>query len=443
MIGNILNIARSAIVAHQTAVQVTSQNVSNAQTPGYTRQRATLESGPGVSTLYGRVGSGVAVRDISRTRDALLDLTYRREAGNSADFEMRRQLLGQVEELFGELSDSGFSATMDSFWASWSDLANNPENGSVRGLVKQQAGQVAFALNNYSGRLGVLRENVTTRLERSVEEVNHLARQLADINRQVATSEASGRSAPDLRDNRDRLLDELSQLARIQVVERRDNTVAVYLGTSTLVDGTDSRLLRMDPPDQELRIGSTLVRDVGGSLGAMVDLRDQEIPLVARRLDDFARTLVEQVNAIHVAGTGREFFDSTRLTAGVIALSTDVDDPNVIGTVPGAPGDNRVALELAALRERDVAFATAGPRTFGGFYGELIADVGLKVNSAERSSVVYGTLASQADIRRSSVGGVSTDEEMMNLMKHQQAYAAATRLVQVADEMMKTVLNMV
>lgn len=442
MLGNILNIARSAIAAQQAAVQVVSQNISNSQTEGYSRQRANLDAGAPARTPVGMLGSGVVVRDVTRARDALLDTTYRRETGNAADFGLRRELLGQVEEIFGELSDSGFSYTLDAFWSSWSDLANHPTNASVRGLVKQHGEEVVFALNNYAARLDSLRSSVTTRVDRTVEEVNELARQLADINRQVSLAEGGGSTAPDLRDQRDRVLDQISRLAQVQVVERSDRSVAVFIGTISLVDGSQARAVEMDSASLKLRIGTSGLRDVGGSLGAMLDLRDTEIPLVQSRLDELARKLVEEVNAIHVDGTGRSFFDPARTTAGTIALSAEIDDPSVIGTVPGAPADNQVALDLAALRDRGIAFSSSAGKTFGGFYGQLVSDVGLKVNSADRSSTVYETLASQADTRRAGVSGVSTEEELLQLMRHQQAYAAATRLVAAADEMLKAILQL-
>lgn len=419
MLGSILNIARSAISAHQTAVQVTSQNISNAHTEGYSRQRANLVAGIPTRTANGLLGSGVRVQDVNRMRDSLLDTTFRREHGNAAGFGVRSELLGQVEEIFGELSDSGLSGTIDAFWSSWGDLANNPSNGSVRGLVKQNAQQVVFALNNYSARLDTLRSNVNDRIDRTAEEFNVLARQVADINRQVVLAEASGRSAPDLRDRRDTVLDQMSKLAQIQVVERSDRTMAVFVGTTTMVDGGEARTLALDPGTQKLRIGTIAPNDIGGSLGALLDLRDGEIPNVRGRLDQFAEGLVQAVNSRHLPATGRAFFDPARTTAGNIALSPDIDDPAYIGTVPGSPGDNSIALEVATLREVVVPFAGGASKSLGAFYSDLVADIGLRLNSANRSVTVYETLVSQADTRRAATSGVSTDEELMQLMRHQ------------------------
>jgi flagellar hook-associated protein 1 FlgK len=443
VIGSILNIARNALTTHQAAIQTAAQNVSNAQTEGYSRRRVGIETAPGGGAGVSQVGAGVFVRDISRVRDLFLDSTYRREAGNAAEFGLRKELLGQVEEVFGELNESGFSHIMDAFWASWGDLATDPGNPSVRGLVKRNAVQVTFAMHNYRNRLDALADTAGQRVDRTVREVNTLTARLADINRQVSISESAGSGSPDLLDERDRVLDKLSRLVRIEVTERSDHTVAVHVGTATVVDGSDSRAVAIDPGTDRLRVGATELRGVGGTLGALLEVRDVEIPSVTAQLDEFAARLVDEVNAVHHAATGRYFFDPARTAAGTIEVSSDVADPATVGAVPGAPGDNRVALQVAAIRDRAVAFTGNPGKTFGGYYADMVADVGLRLNAADRSQQVYDTLSSQAEVRRSSTSGVSTDEELMQLLRHQQAYMASAKLVTVADDMLQTILRMV
>jgi flagellar hook-associated protein 1 len=444
MLGNIFNIARSAIAAHQTAVQVAGQNLSNAQTDGYSRQRANLHTGVPIRLPTGTVGTGVRVTDIARTRDALLDTTYRRETGNASNFGLRRELLGQVEEIFGELDDAGFSRTLDAFWSSWSDMANTPTNGSVRGLIVLNAQQVAHSLHNYTARIDALHHGINERIDRRVQDVNNLASQLAEVNRQLRVVEGLGRSAPDLQDQRDRLLDELSQIVPVQVIERSDRTVGVFVGTVSLVDGSEWRKMVLDPFTQEVRIGSSHIPTTGGELSALIDMRDTDLDLVQKRLDEFAGRLVTEVNAAHSAGTGIDFFDPRYTTARSISVAPVIaGDTTLVGSVPGRPGDNSVALGIADLREKLVNFSTGGAKSFGSFYGDIVADVGLRLNSANRSATVYETLTAQADIRRAAVSGVSSDEELMHLMRHQQAYAAATRLVSAADEMLKSILALV
>jgi flagellar hook-associated protein 1 FlgK len=456
-INHLLGIARSALTAHQAALQVTSHNLANAQTEGYSRQRVTLSAGQPVRGATGLLGTGVAVDDVMRMRDTLLDTQYRREAGNAAEFGLRRDLLGQVEEIFGELSETGFGSTLDAFWSAWSDVAGDVTKGSVRGLVKQNGQQLAYALTNFAHRLEGVRASAGERLGHALRDVNQLAHQVGELNRQITALERTGQSAPDLRDQRDRVLDAMSELAPVQIIERSDRSFAVFLGTATLDDGGETREITLDDATGQLRVGSSPVVEPGGTLGALIDLREREIPAVGAQLDAFARALVETVNSLHnspappAIGTGLDFFDPTRTTAATIALSDDIADPGRIALVSGAPSDNRVALALAALREAPVTFTVERPdgtaegvtKSFGSFFVGLVSDVGVRVHSADRSATVYETLRNQADTRRASVSGVLTDEELIQLMRHPQAYTAATRLVKVADELAQAILQMV
>src|SRR5215207_1509166 len=181
-LGSILSVARTAIQAQQTAMQVMSQNVANAETPGYTRQRAELAANFPQSFPYGNVGTGVTVQTVTRARDALLDVAYRNDAGNAAGSALRRDLLQEVENVLGEPSDIGLSAALDAFWSSWSDLANDPTSGAARSVVQQRGRTLAGMLNTFAQRLGDARSQANLRLDESVRSLNGLADHVAQLN---------------------------------------------------------------------------------------------------------------------------------------------------------------------------------------------------------------------------------------------------------------------
>ena len=126
MSSGLLSIARTALLTHQSALQTISQNIANAETPGYSRQEAVLAANVPVRMSYGNVGTGVHVETIIRKRDLLLDDSYRSASTLAGNAEMRRDLLGQVESVFGEPSDAGMASALDAFWGSWSDLSASP-----------------------------------------------------------------------------------------------------------------------------------------------------------------------------------------------------------------------------------------------------------------------------------------------------------------------------
>ena len=466
--GGILSIARSAISAHQAAIQVVSHNIANAETPGYSRQRAELQEGWPERLPQGNVGTGVFVRDVSQMRDTLLDGSYRRDTSNAGFFGLRRDLLGQVEQIVHEPSDNGLAASLDAFWNSWADLANAPNNPAARQVVQQRGAQVAGTLNAFAARLNEVQSDSVARLNEGVDQINRLATQVAELNGQIVAAESGGKTAGDLRDTRNLLVDQMSSLADVRVDIRADGAFGITVANQTLVDGTAHKAIevRGTPPSLQLGfVGSSgdPLPPVGGELGALRDVLNRDIPQTRQQLDSLASGVVSAVNTAHEkgwspaaepgpppapsgwAGSNVDFFDPAGVTAASIQLSSAVaGDKNMIasGAVFGGTGDNATALEMAALR--DTAVSVGGTTTtLAGYYRNVVSTVALNVNSADSSAAVHETLAAQSDQRRQSVSGVSTDEELVQLMRSQQAYVAATRLVSAVDEMAQALLNMV
>lgn len=467
--GGILSIARQAISAHQTAIQVTSHNIANAETPGYTRQRAMLqENFPQRLPGTGVIGTGVSVTDIGQIRDVLLDAAYRRESSSAAGFGLRRDLLGQVEGVFREPTDDGLGATLDQFWNAWADLANNPLNDSARAVVQQRGQAVATSLRGHVQRLDEVSADTGLRLDRSVAQLNALSQQVADLNVQIVSLEVGGNTAGDLRDARNRVIDEMSKLVDVQVIGRTDGSVAVTVGSQSLVDGSTAKRLAHDgtPPAVRVRFaGATdALPALGGELGAMLGVLNEDVPQARARLDELTAGIVGAVNDAHRTGwsatvepgappappgwTGSnvDFFDPAGTTAATIGLSTAVQgDPKAIAAsgVYGGGADNTVALRMAALRDTKVMGGVPPTTSLAMHYRDGVTAIAMKASAAESSATVHDTMAAQAEMRRQSVSGVATDEELIALMKHQQAYVAATRLVSAVDEMTQALLQMV
>jgi flagellar hook-associated protein 1 FlgK len=480
-IASILGIARSALSAHQTAISVTSHNVANAETQGYTRQRASLVAGYPASMPYGQLGGGVNVERLERIRDGLLDTVYRRASGNLAAESQRRDILLQLEGVFGEPSDAGLGAALDAFWIAWDELAVSPNSDSARGTVRQRGEQVARMLNDHAARVNEVASGARSRLESSLLDVNRLTSELGQLNRQIVNGEVSGRVASDLRDQRDRVLDSLAELADIQVVERGNGSVGVFLSGSMLVDGASVQQLSVlsgQPVRFAVAGSSEPLHNVGGSLGAVARVLNEDIPSVTRQLDLVASSLVQAVNELHMtgwspagdpagadpawAGSQVVFFDPDRLTAeSIILAGRGPDDPPHVppgvrndaryvaaGTLRYGTGDNSLALAMAALRDRtDVVVPDpsnpASTRSLRDAFRDLVTGVALETQAARNGAVSNATIVNEAELRRQSVAGVSTDEELTQLMRQQQAYVAATRLVSTVDEMAQAILNMV
>jgi hypothetical protein len=233
----LFSIARTALSAHQVALQTISHNIANAETPGYSRQEAVLSANTPVRMHYGNLGTGVNVETILRKRDILLDEGFRTANGSRGNAELRRDGLVALEGIFGEPTDAGMSNALDQFWNAWGDLATSPNSGAARSVVQQRGVQLAGLFGSYDSALTAQRSSSIDRLSNTVSQINQLAGQVAELNTRILTAESGSGSANDLRDQRDLLLDRLSGLGGTRVFPQSNGSVSVVMGNSTLVDG--------------------------------------------------------------------------------------------------------------------------------------------------------------------------------------------------------------
>ncbi len=482
MSSGLLSIARTALLTHQSALQTISQNIANAETPGYSRQEAVLAANTPVRMSYGNVGTGVHIDTIIRKRDLLLDDSYRSASTLAGSAELRRDLMGQVEGVFGEPSDAGMASALDAFWGAWSNLSATPNSLSARAVVQQRGRQTAQLFNEYDTQLTQQRNATLERLQNTVNSINAVAAQVAELNTRIVTSESNGNTSNDLRDLRDMKLDELSKIAGTKVIPQANGSMSVQIGNSTLVQGDTARplSLKLEVPnpmpatpltDVNVRIqlgtSSDRLAPLDGELKSMVDVLNVDIPNARSRLDAMAAQFATAVNAIHITGftfsgntvpgtTAGNFFNVGSATNPVSAATLKLDsailnDPFKIAASGNAngPTDNSVAQGLAGLRITDntVTWTSSTGATetgsFLSFFRSMVTRIGVDSAAATDNATVYRSLADQADARRQSVSGVSTDEELVNMMRVQQSYQAATKMIKVADDMMQTLLSLV
>jgi flagellar hook-associated protein 1 FlgK len=454
-ISTILNVGYQALSAAQNQINVTANNLANASTEGYTRQRGVIEPNPPTYFSYGAMGSGVSLVNVERMRDIYADKTFRRETSGVGFADSRSLILGRVETVLNEPGQLGLSQALDNFLNSWSELATYPTERNVRNQVRQAGQQLGDTFQGITARLDLVRQEGEARLSEFVDRVNALNEEVSRLNREITSIEAGGISATELRDSRDRALDELAGLVDISVSDRPDGSVGVSLNGYSISDRDDFAQLEVRYTAGVAGIGiqgrTGLVGAVGGRVGGMVTGLNEDLADARSALDDLASALVTELNAVHGTGmspngaTGIDFFDPAGTTASSIAISADLlaDLDNLAaGTPDGLPqyraGANDVALSIAAMR--DDASAALGT-SYSDSYRGLVSDVGLALRSSLDAGQVAQTLTDSATQRRESVGGVNTDEELVRLIRFQSAYQAAARVVTVADEMFQSLLT--
>ena len=459
---SVLTIGAQALKAQAAGVRTAGHNIANVGTPGYSRQRVQLSSAPPESEGGVSFGLGVQLDSVRSVVDDLLESELVALNSGVGFDDARSRALGSVEAAFPVTG--GIEAALDAFFAAFSDLANHPAGTAERSALLGSAQALADLLRQTRNELATTQANLDKNLDAAVRRANAILPQIADLNAQIRIAESVGHPANDLRDQRQLLLQDLSRLVGINTTENAEGETTVFAGGLLLVSGDRNasfdatnlnpsgfRLVFYQAPGGTTFDATTFLTQ--GEIGATLRMRDTDLPDFLGRLDQLAKTLVDQVNLQHAAGydlngvTGTNFFDpiatvaraadSVRVNAAVAA------DPSSIAAAQAAttlPGDNRNALALAGLRT--AAFAALGDLTLPDYFLTLLTDVGAQAKNATDALDFRQALLTDVQTRRDSLSGVSLDEEMTNLIQFQRAFEAASRLVQVGDEMYQTVLDM-
>jgi len=453
-IRDLLNIARSGLFAQQAGMNITGHNIANATTEGYSRQRVELETAQ--PALWGShaMGAGVDIAGVKRSRDHYVESQLRTQDQTLGWWETTETKLSQLEDVFGEPSDTGLGATINAFFDSWQDLANDPDNMVARDAVLSKGRTLTNKFNYLSSQISDMQKTIDSEMKSQLDEFNSLTKQLAQLNGQLNTFNTNSQGAADLLDQRDRVLDQLNHLANVQVVENDAGQVMLSLGGKVFLEKTHVIELRGTSAGSNLTQlswadGDTRVNLNNGSLGALIDIRDKVIDKYSSKLDELAVDVVTGVNELHATGygldglTGINFFDPSMTGAADIRIETQIasDSRKIAASSNTQQGNGDIALAIGQIQqENKSANATM---TFAGFYAEMIGEMADSKQEASSFSQGQSLIVQQLENQRDAVMGVSLDEEMTNLIKYQRAYQATAKLVSMADDMAETILNMV
>lgn len=445
-------LAGRSLMSLQTAMNAVSHNVANAATEGFHRQRVDLSAGSPQIYAFGALGSGVTVGNVRRVEDRFLESALQRETPLLARYQARADVLSRAETAFGEPSDGGLSTMLEDFWDGWDQLATSPEDLGARESVVRLGAAIASSLGAAYTRLDEEQRSLTGDISQSVDDANRMIRELDHLNQAIVSSSRNGVPAADLEDQRDTMARQLADLVGATASVEADGTATVRLGGRVLVQkaGADPLVFDEAHGRSVTLQGSTIdAGDLGGRLGGLVEARDHDLADAKRRLDQMASKLAADVNAIHKGAKDRrgdeapDFFvlqgvatDGVTGAAAALAVNAALvqDASRVAAGSSGNPGDNRVALDLAALRDE-----TDGA---GALLRGVVADLGSRSKEAQDLATGQGVVVDSYWAQRESVSGVSLDEEASNLLRFQRAYQAAARVVTTVDEMAQSLLAM-
>jgi flagellar hook-associated protein 1 FlgK len=626
-------IARSGLRVSERGLFVTGHNIANVNTAGYVRQQAMIKNAPYVTvpskTGFFQYGLGADIQEIRQIRHAFLDNIYRQENTALGYWETRQKTFRDVEAIMAEPMEPGLQNALNKFWDAWQELSKEPDSLTVRALVRQRSEALVQQINHLGAQLDRLQNDLNTEIMVRIDEVNEITRQIAELNVAILKNEVTGDSANDYRDQRNLLIDRLTKLVKVDVLEMQDGQIDItvggyfivqkgvstelyaaernpgdnfyvvklagtnievpirggiikglmesrgevsgaigsfengtpntkvdvvfYVDTSTMtaadaadrvdeyrnwlqvrgldvnvtivdvasanyfeeaVDGTTG--LRADArkyaflvtngtittPDgykelqealaaqgletsvvtNNLAAWSDVYRSSGGKAYSLTEFSSTDTDVyeafaqnmaadtnadigvieystnivsdIRQRLNALINIMLREINYLHRSGmtmtdppiNGTDFFvpinPARPLEMGNIMLNPNLADlANIAASKTGNNGDNANALEIANLRNKLLISNNTGMVSLDDYYQDIILHLANNGADAARIAESQAKLVESADAYRTSITGVSMDEEMTNMIKFKFAYDAASRVLNIIDSMLELVVN--
>jgi len=393
-VSHVLSIAKEALLAHQLSIQVASHNVANVDTPGFTRQALQLLPNEATPIGAGSLGGGVRGDYIYRNYDRFMTERLIQQQSLLGNLEAQEQSLRVVEPIFNEAQGLALNDLMNQFWSAWQDLSDNPEILATRQAVVQAAQLVGDHFQTMNQEIVRARQDIGINLDTAISDVNSLTQQIAALNVQISTAEGPKFSANDLRDQRDELVKQLSELLDISYFENKIGSYTVLLAdghtlveddTYWQVDWAQNKLYWKASDDEgdgrALGTGAELGGKIGGWLEIRGELIDGDPNNFMGRLDALANGLIREINQQHSQGVGIVKFDSaligaetapnTSVLTGTVDATSAAKDIEAgaitingreIGEIEGAAAVNGLAMTKAANAVTAINEAVTGVR---------------------------------------------------------------------------------
>jgi flagellar hook-associated protein 1 FlgK len=457
-----INLALSAVLAQTQAMQIVEHNVANANTPGYRRQAAVMTTAnpsgamPLEHALFaGEMGTGVTVDKIDRFNLQFFDGRYRAVSADAAQWSAQQSVITQLESTLAETSTDGLIPTMDQFWTGWSSLASDPTNMALRAQVLDNASGLADAFRRRSTQMYQIQADQDLAVKDAANQINQMSKQIADLNAEISHVLSVGNQPNDLKDKRDLLLDQLSQLTGAVSSEQANGEVMVSINGHNLVTGHDTFKVaaQQDAANKNLyqvvwATDNSVMTPPAGTLKGIFAARDTIIAGQMTGLDSLAVSMMGEVNKLHITGfdlngaAGLPMFTGTN--AGSMRVNVAVQPANIAAAgAAGEPGNSDIAAALAGLKlVKQTAASTVNLNgTMNDYYNAQVTSLGLILQTAKDNATHQGLVEKALSDQRESVAGVNLDEEAANLMKFQRGYQAATRVMNAYDEMLDKVIN--
>ncbi len=453
---SMFNTGKQGLFTSQYEMNVVEQNLANAGTKGYSRQVVSKEA----TVPY----PGVDITRVYRKVDAALERRINQVTQDYNYYDKLESSLSQIESYLNELKDGGITQRLDEFWNAWQELANEAATPSsnttapspVRINLIQAAENLATTIRDKYKGIFETGKTLQRDIRISLLKVNKLLSDIAKYNEAISKTDRPEKEASELKDKRQKALNDLAELLDITYTEQPDKTVSVYgpSGSLLVAGKTYWTLARSVSSSGYVSIywmtgkEPLRIQPTKGKLAAQLRVNNVEIPKYLRYLDEIARAIIGSVNSIHRKGfsvggiSGLNFFKGS----GAASMSVNdsiVSNPNLIATSSRLyeEGNNEIALKIAALKDDKVM--AKGTFTINEYVSQMVAQIGVEVKNAKDTKGIKNSILSSLKEKRSSVSEVNKDEELAKIMVLEKQFQAASKIITVADTLLQTVINMV
>jgi len=449
-----LSIAVQSLQAADGGLQVTNNNIANANTAGYTRQKVVLQEAASTSEGNLSAGQGVVVEGYQSIRDELLQTQINQETSAQSGANAQSSTLQAIEPTF-TTSTSDIGTEMSALFTSLSSLATNPTSSASRQAVLTAGQNLATAFNSASSTLTSQQTGLNTQVTQDVSQINQLTQQIAALNPQIVESNALSpvQNGGTLQDQQDQLILKLSALTSVSVTQTNNGvTLTTGNGTALVVAGNSYALQTSVGSGGAQQVldstGANITASLtSGDLGGTIQTRDTAIPGLQTQLDTLANQFATAFNKAQASGydqdgnAGQDFFTIPTTVSGSAAdIKVAITDPTLVAaSSDGASGSDGNLATFSAIQTT----ALASGETPAAAYSSLVYKVGSLSSNAKAESTASTSTLTQLNDQLSSVSGVSLDEESANLITYQQAYEAAARVVSTIQALMTATMNMI
>ncbi|WP_456479749.1 flagellar hook-associated protein FlgK [Nautilia sp.] len=430
-ISSAFSTALTGLRSHQSAIDVTSNNISNASNPDYVRQRAVFSSLPSINSVPGDIGTGVEISSVKRITDTFLFNRYTSTSASYANLDTQEQYLKEIAAYFPDVTDNGLYKDIEDFFNAWQTFASNPNDGAVKVDLAAKTQILSDNIKNLKNKLTDIQKSLNDSLEAKTEEADDIIKQIADLNKQISSIEANNQTnANELRDKRDALEKRLKELLDVKVLKSGvvsqdaqgdvttgyEENYQIMLGGYTLVDNSTFNSLttkntegnvsvQLEKQDHTL---TDITKDIsGGEIGALISLRGTEFNSKAEptngtvsdllnSLNALAGGIIRSVNSIYSYSAQESV--TTDTISSPISLSENMQNEkisflNSSGILKTSITDGKISFDL--YDENGNLDSTNSPLTVNVNQNESLQDVLNDINAKLSSIPEYSNIKAQ------------------------------------------------